>query len=416
MTTDSEIRPAGNTEESTAASALDDYRAGDSFFFASPRSAMLARGVEGTVPKVECATRRGLAERVDEFLAGAADFGRSSPMVVGAVPFADDLPAHLVLPGEVVRESPLAAGRVPTPTPARAPDGALRQVPSPDEYQRGVRRALRRMDEDELNKVVLARMLEFSLTEPIDTNAVLRNLAAGDPNGYTFAVDLPVRGEDGSRDSFGPKPRLDRTLMGASPELLVSKHGNRVRSNPMAGSRPRDRNQAEDRRRADELRGSDKDLREHAAVVEAVAEGLRPLCRNLRVPHEPSLTSTAAMWHLSTEITGELRDPDTSSLELATALHPTPAVCGTPVPAARRIITGTEPFERGYYAGMVGWSDSSGDGEWVVAIRCAEAEDEMLRLFAGAGVVHGSDPVEELAETSAKFRTALAAMGLERIL
>lgn len=98
---------------------------------------------------------------------------------------------------------------------------------------------------------------------------------------------------------------------------------------------------------------------------------------------------------------------------LAAALHPTPAVCGTPVDQARKVIAEIEPFDRGYYAGMVGWCDASGDGEWVVAIRCAEIEDEVLRLFAGAGIVEGSDPASELAETTAKFRTALSAMGLE---
>lgn len=414
MTIDSEIERTGETVDNATAHVLDGYRAGDSFYFASPRSAMLARGVDGTVPKVECASRGDLAGRVADFLAGAEEFGRSAPMVVGAVPFGGDLPAHLVLPSEVIRAAPATAGS--PPNSPRAPECALRQVPSPEEYELGVRRALRRMTHEELSKVVLARTLEFSLSAPIDVNAMLRNLAFQDPGGYTFAVDLPVRGEDGSRDSFGPQPPLDRTLIGASPELLVSRDGNQVRSNPMAGSRPRSQDPVEDRRRAEQLLVSEKDLREHAAVVEAVADGLRPMCKNLRVPESPSLTSTAAMWHLATEVTGELRDPGTSSLELALALHPTPAVCGTPMQAANRVIAETEPFDRGYYAGMVGWCDSAGDGEWVVAIRCAEAEEKLLRLFAGAGIVSGSDPAEELAETSAKFRTALAAMGLERML
>lgn len=413
MTIDSDIQDAVRADASTL---LDDYRAGDSFFFASPRSTMLGRGVDATVPKVACASRGGLPDRVAEFLAGATEFGRRNPVVVGAVPFGEDLPAHLVLPSEVVRAAPRPAEGFGAPAAVDVPGAALRQVPAPEEYERGVQRALRRLESGELSKVVLARTLEFSLSKPMDPGTALRNLASKDPAGYTFAVDLPVHGEDGSRDSFGPRPHLDRTLMGASPEMLVSRQGTKVRSNPMAGSRPRSDDPVEDRRRAESLRVSEKDRREHAAVVDAVADALSPLCRNLHVSAAPEVISTAAMWHLATEITGELRDPDTSSLELAVALHPTPAVCGTPVEAARRTIAETEPFDRGYYAGMVGWSNAAGDGEWVVAIRCAEIEEQALRLYAGAGIVTGSDPAEELAETSAKFRTALAAMGLDRML
>ena len=119
------------------------------------------------------------------------------------------------------------------------------------------------------------------------------------------------------------------------------------------------------------------------------------------------------MLHLGTLITGELRDERVSALELACALHPTPAVCGTPTAPARELIGRVEGFERGFYAGMVGWTDASGDGEWAVAIRCAEVEGDRLRLYAGAGIVPGSQPGAELAETSAKFRTLLGALGVE---
>lgn len=117
------------------------------------------------------------------------------------------------------------------------------------------------------------------------------------------------------------------------------------------------------------------------------------------------------MWHLSTTVTGTLADPATSSLDLASALHPTPAVCGTPTETARAVIAESEPFDRGAYTGMVGWQDADGDGEWVVTIRCAEAEGRSLRLFAGAGVVAASSPEAETAETAAKFRTFLSAVG-----
>ncbi|MER6992608.1 isochorismate synthase DhbC [Saccharopolyspora hirsuta] len=412
MTTiDSEIDSIDLVADDAAARLLAAYEAGSSFLFSTPRGVLLARGVAATVPKTQCA-RENLPQRVSEFFNSAAEFGHRNPMVVGAVPFGNDLPAHLVLPEDVLRAEPLNVV-VPQSPRSGAPDCEVHPVPAPAEYERGVRRVLRRLEDGELSKVVLARSLELTAAEPIDVRTVLKNLALADPASYTFAVDLPKRGEDGTRDSFGPQPLLRRTFLGASPELLVSRRGMQVRSNPMAGSRPRSADPAEDRRRAAELSTSDKDLREHAAVVEAVAEALRPYCRELRVP-EPSVISTNAMWHLATEVTGELRDPATSSLELADALHPTPAVCGTPVHRAREVIAETEPFERGYYAGMVGWCDAAGDGEWVVAIRCADVEDESLRLYAGAGIVAGSDPADELAETSAKFRTALSAMGLDQ--
>ncbi|NUP81508.1 MAG: isochorismate synthase, partial [Nonomuraea sp.] len=169
---------------------------------------------------------------------------------------------------------------------------------------------------------------------------------------------------------------------------------------------------AEDRRRAAALAASAKDLREHRLVVADVADALAPYCAGLRVPATPELTSTEAMWHLSTRITGTLRDPDVRALTLAAALHPTPAVCGTPEPGARRVIEALEPFDRGFYAGLAGWTDAAGDGEWAVAIRCAEVAEHTLRLYAGAGIVTGSDPDAELAETSAKFRTMLRALGV----
>ncbi|WP_243787865.1 isochorismate synthase DhbC [Saccharopolyspora gloriosae] len=414
MTIDSDTTMRGESDEldehPSPAALLAGYQAGSSFFFASPRGSLLADGVDAVVPKTTCAGGRGgLPEQVAEFLRHAEEFGRVNPLVVGAVPFGENLPAHLVLPSEVRRAAPLTAPVAAPDTPRL--DYRLKQVPAPAEYERAVERVLKRLRDDEMSKVVLARSLELTTSEPIDPGVMLRNLAGADPGGYTYAVDLPRRGQDGSRDSFGEQPGLDRTLLGASPELLVSRDGVRVRANPLAGSRPRSADRVEDRRRADELLASGKDLREHAAVVEAVVAALRPLCGDLVVPEHPSVVHTTAMWHLSTEITGELADPGTSSLQLAVAMHPTPAVCGTPPQDARAAIAEAEPFERGFYTGMVGWCDAAGDGEWVVTIRCAEIEDTSLRLYAGAGIVEGSEPADELAETSAKFRTALSAMG-----
>ena len=183
-------------------------------------------------------------------------------------------------------------------------------------------------------------------------------------------------------------------------------------SKPVAGSAARSGEPAEDMRRAAALLASQKDRREHAFVVDAVFEVLRPFCVELHVPREPSLLQTDAMWHLMTEIRGRLRDPSISSLRLATLLHPTPAVCGSPRAEALAAIRTLEDLNRGFYAGFVGWSDATGDGQWVVSIRCAEIEENRIRVFAGAGIVEDSNAQDELAETAAKLRTILSALGM----
>ncbi|WP_345711062.1 isochorismate synthase, partial [Kineococcus glutinatus] len=246
-------------------------------------------------------------------------------------------------------------------------------------------------------KVVLARALDLHLDAPLDAGALLRALAAGDPTGYLFGAPLPG----------------DAVLLGASPELVLRRSGAQVVSNPLAGSTRRSPDPVEDRRRAAALLTSEKDRHEHALVADAVAAALRPFCRSLTVPAEPSVVGTGTMWHLSTRIGGHLDDPATSSLELATALHPTPAVAGWPVPESLREIGEVEGFDREFYAGLVGWCDASGDGEWALALRCARLRGSSARIYAGAGVVAGSRPAAELAETSAKLRTLLRALGVE---
>ncbi|UNO43725.1 isochorismate synthase DhbC [Streptomyces sp. MST-110588] len=386
--------PAGTVGAATA--LLDAYRPGTDRFFASPTRTLLTGGVRAEVPHDE----RPLAQRVAHILDARRRAGAPAPLVVGAVPFDHTAPAALVVPETVrrataLREDPLIA--LPAPhTPVA--DWELRPVPAPREYAGAVAEAVRRMRAGEFDKVVLARTLELTSPREVDLPAMLQRLARRDPGGYTFA--LPC----------GP----GRTLLGASPELLVSRRAGRVVANPLAGSTPRSTDLAEDVRRAAALLESAKDLHEHAVVVDAVRAALAPYCRTLEVPVRPTLVRTAAMWHLSTTVTGELADPATSALELACALHPTPAVCGTPTALAREVIGELEPFDRGLYTGMVGWGDASGDGEWVVTIRCAEAEERRLRLYAGAGVVAGSSPEAETDETEAKFRTFLHAVGADR--
>lgn len=358
------------------ADPLERYRCDDSVLFASSRHTLLTSGTRAVVG----GDLAGLPGRLDAAL-GAGD------VAAGVVGF--DGQAHLIVPESVSWSAPPAAGG---PAPRRR--WWLRPVPEPEEYLGAVRQALHRMETGRLSKTVLARTLEARSPRPVDVGDLVRPLLG---HGYAFAAPLPGGG----------------ALIGASPELLVARRGRSVAANPLAGSAARSADPAEDRRRAERLAGSVKDLHEHRLVVEAVADALRPHCRELVVPAEPELTSTGTMWHLSTQVIGELRDPGTPVSALAAALHPTPAVCGTPAAEARRVIGELEPFDRGFYAGLVGWTDAHGDGEWAVAIRCAEVRGDTLRLYAGAGIVPGSDPERELAETSAKFRTMLAALGAD---
>lgn len=397
----------------SAAELLEQYRTGTSFFFSSPERTLLARGEWARVPVQEgldgC---HRLPERVAALLAVARQAGHAMPLVAGAIPFAPAKPAQLIVPNDVQWAGPL---RFDTGLPRERPVASaweIQQIPEPDRFMDGVNEALARLGEGALQKVVLSRTLRMTAPEIVDVHQLLRNLAGHNTHGYTFAVDLAA-GDDSAAEArtgrMGP-----RTLIGASPELLVTKTGGRVTANPLAGSAARSDDPHEDKRRADALLASGKDRHEHEVVIDAVAAALRPYCRALHVPAGPSLVQTKTMWHLSTNITGELADPAVSSLELAMALHPTPAICGTPTDLARAVIKDIEPFDRDYYTGAVGWCDVNGDGEWAVTIRCAEAEGRTLRLFAGAGIVAGSNAASELAETSAKFRTLLLAMGLDQ--
>ncbi|WFB06239.1 isochorismate synthase [Streptomyces sp. LX-29] len=403
-----------------ATGLLDAYTPG-ARFLATPTRTLLAHGVHTDVPHDE----RPLPRRVAAALRAAGAAGLPSPVVIGAVPFDQSAPAALAVPATLSSAPPLTADpliALPATT-APATDWEIRPVPAPEEYGAGVAAAVRRMRDGEFRKVVLARTLELRARGPrgpldapggpldaprdplevsrgsVDVPAMVQRLARRDPSGHTFA--LPVG--------------AGRTLLGASPELLVARRGDRVIANPLAGSAPRSTDLAEDVRRAAALLESAKDLHEHAVVVDAVRAALAPHCAALDVPARPTLVRTATMWHLSTTVTGTLAAPRASALELACALHPTPAVCGTPTATAREVIRETEPFDRGFFTGMVGWGDASGDGEWVVTIRCAEADPEegVMRLYAGAGVVAASRPEDETAETGAKFRTFLDAVGAE---
>lgn len=370
---------------------IEDYRPG-SFLLTSPQRALLAAGERQVVTEPD---PDELAKRVTKLLVDS-----DVPVAVGALPFDQEASPHIVLPDSARWSGPLSAY-------PRRPVGAattVEPVPSRAGYAKAVASAVDLLKAGDLRKVVLARALRLTMAAPVDVRVLLANLVSDNAAGFTYAVDLPAAS---SR----------RTLVGATPEMLLSRTGTTVVANPLAGSIPRDPDPEVDRANGQALLASRKDHDEHRVVVEAVADALRPFCLTLDVPDTPSLVSTTAVWHLSTHITGELRDPGISSLRLASALHPTPAVCGTPTKAARETITELEPFDRGFYAGAIGWCDADGDGEWVVGIRCAELVEPVagpttMTLYSGAGIMPASVPDLEVTETSAKFQTLLRAMGL----
>ncbi len=272
-------------------------------------------------------------------------------------------------------------------------DLQLARRPEPEGYARAVRTATERIRGGALRKVVLARQIEVRAERPLDPVLLAARLRSVDPDAYTFVA-----------------PTVRGALVGASPELLVSRRGREVRSNPLAGSAPRSGDPEADRHNGRELETSSKDREEHAIVVEAVADALGPYCEDLVWDPEPVLLSTANVWHLSTRFTGTLHEPAADALELVGALHPTPAVGGSPRDAALATIGELEPFDRGAYAGPVGWIDANGDGEWAIALRCAEIVGGRATLYAGAGIVAGSDPDGEVDETERKFRAFLDAL------
>ncbi|MEV0675043.1 isochorismate synthase [Actinosynnema sp. NPDC050436] len=382
------------------------------FVLVGPNQTLAASGVIGQVDARDGEPLRVVAERTGDLLAGASravsarEHARGAPLLIGAVPFGDSAPARLVAVRDVRRVPTAPREQVAAP-PLRADVRRVDLVPWPARYLDSVRRALAEMDAGRLDKVVLARAIDLIADEPVRTSEIVHSLAAGDPDSYVFATRLGARTPDGGGD---------RVLVGASPELVIRKFGRSVVSNPLAGSAARSADPDEDRRRARELSTSEKDLREHRIVVDAIADALRPFCSALTVSRRPSVIATPTMWHLSSQVRGVLTTPVPNALQLAAALHPTPAVCGWPTAEAHRFITRSEGFNRRYYGGLIGWMNPEGDGEWVLALRCAEIADNRLRLYAGAGVVPGSDPSAELAETSAKFQRFMSALGLDHAL
>lgn len=397
---------------------LANYRTGG-FFFERAGVGVSSVGVAEVVRAEPGAERiLHLSRLVAESLAEVrAHPDGPAPVAVASIPFADTAAAEATIPARTtIRTAPgetwqidVTARGLAAPDAARkrwtgrpAPHAAFEEMqlcpePEPDEYAAAVDRATRRIRGGDLRKVVLARTLLVDADRDLDAKQLLWRLRAVDPDCYAFATP-----------AFGVGSAA--SLVGATPELLVRKQGRTIEATPLAGSAQRYGDSARDRSSADRLFRSEKDREEHAVVVEDVAYVLDAYCDGLTHPHEPELLGTANVWHLATPFRGRLHDPSTSVLDIVAALHPTPAVCGTPRELAREALAELEMIDRGSYAGPVGWVDANGDGEWAIALRCAEITGKTARLFAGAGIVGDSIPEAEVDETERKFQALLDAL------
>jgi len=287
------------------------------------------------------------------------------------------------------RLSELSTGALPLLDPA--PAGAYRVLSPmpPSHYEEAVSRAVQRIRSGEFEKIVLARDVEVHAPLDHDVGAVLALLREAFASCYVFAVG-----------------RRDAVFLAASPELLVRREGQRASTVALAGSARRSADPAIDDHLGEQLLQSEKDREENAIVVRRIARALRPHAVWVTAAPEPALVRVANIQHLATPIRAQLAAP-LSAVELAGVLHPTPAVGGEPLDVVEKLIPALAGLDRGWYAGTVGWSDGAGDGEFCVALRCALVRGRLATLYAGGGIVLGSEPVAELAETEVKLGALL---------
>ena len=411
------------------------------FAWRSPTRTLVTAGVAARIPAPPGPRRlERLAKVAGTLLGRAGGWGGAggvgvrggrggavaAPIVVGALPFDDRARGDLVVPALVLEQAPggpvvatsVAAGvDPPDPVglakrlvaaaagfdrPGLSPSGNrvhTRALVGPGEagwprrievtpcwerpgWRGAVEAILGEIGAGRLDKAVLSRQVLLEADRPFGRASLLGRLAARGSGAYLYA-------------SGG--------FVGASPELLVARSGGTARSRPLAGTVPRGAGAAEEARQLARLRSSAKEALEHRLVVDAVAGALAKAADLVEVA-ATQIVSLPTVAHLATEVTATLGDAPPTALDLLALLHPTPAVAGTPREAAVELLARLEPSGRGLYAGPVGWMDASGDGEWAVALRCATLAGRRARLYAGAGIVAGSDPDAEWDETTSKLR------------
>ena len=385
---------------------------GDGILFARNQVGFAGRGAALRAPKARVASALEAID-VDDHVRRPG----SGPVAFGALPFLPDATSDLVIPcltvaidddgqawattvteagdDDPIRTDPAAAladalARPGRPSPADGPSSFdVCAVRSPADWQQAVATATARIRAGELDKVVLAREISVTADTDISIATVLLRLAQHYPGCFLYLVD---------------------GFCGASPELLVSRSGDVVRAQPMAGTKPRRGVPEADAVLAAELLASPTYRQEHQVTIDAVHDTLLAFSSYVDYEPEPSVVPLANVVHLATQVEGRLSHPPVSVLELVAALHPTPAVCGRPRDAALAVIAELEDLDRGRYAGAIGWVDAEGNGQWAVSIRGAEISGRTARVIAGNGMVGDSDPPTELIETRAKLQAMLAAI------
>jgi isochorismate synthase len=379
---------------------LNDVAGSDGFLFVRDGVGIAGRGEVARVPVDQVERVLGSMKREDY-----VEVPGSGPVAMGVLPFVPGSDAEFVIPRVVVGKGPdgqvwittidtdvdAAAAALSAPRPP-VPDGgsfSVRPGVPLDVYLAAVAAGRDAVQAGLLTKVVIARDIFISADKPLDVRAILRRLRASFGSSYRYSID---------------------GFIGASPELLIARAGDVVRSHPLAGTTPRTGDPATDARLADELIASMKNQVEHRVVIDVVNDTLLPWCSYLDWEAEPSIVAVANVQHLGTRMEGWLSHPAPSVLEMARALSPTPALGGHPRTEALALIREVEGMNRGRYGGAVGWLDSRGNGTFAVAIRCAEINGTEARLFAGGGIVAESDPLAELAETQAKFQAMISAI------
>jgi menaquinone-specific isochorismate synthase len=374
-------RLIARTEQIDAPEDLLDAMGPGGFAWLSPEASFVTSGVVATLaPEEAAAWLRAVAHERDASVPATV-----GPRACGALPFAGR--GRFVVPESlVIRDADGTCWRTTigpddTPPMRLVPTQPTRfevvAVSSREPWYESVRAAVSAINAGALNKVVLARAVDVTADEPFDTRAVLRQLRRTQAGCTTFAAG---------------------SFVGATPELLVRKHGASVLSRPLAGT-------GTDLKA---LAASAKDGHEHAFVVDAVASALRQLGDDVRVDG-PHAVAFADVSHLATTIAANVAD-DVSLVDIVDRLHPTPAVAGSPTEAALDFIARHELQPRGLYAGPCGWTNADGDGEFVVSLRCAHVDGLTARLHAGAGIVADSDPQAEWAETQQKLEPMLRAL------
>ena len=407
--------------------AVSIAAAGKAFDIVASRDGAALEDASGKVIDRELGTNRILAasrlwKRVREVLRVDADALRTLPPATGALavggfayrPDREPAGAWAGFPALLMRIPALAVTRVRGRTfvtsiageaeellelvPAVAHAAAAKHldvssIRNPVAWAAAVDTASARLRAAEAAKVVLAREVVARGDGVVSAGAVARSLRSAYPSCFTYLIS----GADGT------------AFAGASPELLVRRLGSRAYAQPMAGSVARGTTEVEDEALAAQLVASSKDAAEHALVSRFVVGALQPFASSV-VAKPPEVVRFTNIQHLATAVEAELSSPAAEALELAAALHPTPAVGGWPRDAADRIIDDLESMERGWYAGAVGWTDGKGDGEFAVALRCGLLWEDGARLYAGVGVMPDSDPARELEETDLKFKALLSAL------